>query len=195
MANSYQPWHSGVGRKHRPNREAELRYGTMASRLKFAKNRLSDMAITIGNVLAPILVDFVDKLEPFIETIADFVRDNPQVVKWLAALAGALVGIGAGLLVIGGALKGASILLGALQGIGGLIGIIAGIGLGPLLLIIAALVGGALLIIKYWDEIKAFFSGFWEGFSVETDDDKRCVCTRERRNRCALVDALGLFKD
>ena len=29
-------------------KEAELRYGTMASRLKFAKNRLNDMAITIG---------------------------------------------------------------------------------------------------------------------------------------------------
>ena len=175
-------------------REAELRYGTMASRLQFAKNRLNDMAITIGNVLAPILVDFVDKLEPFIETIADFVRDNPQVVKWLAALAGALVGIGGGLLVIGGALKGASILLGALQGIGGLIGIIAGIGLGPLLLIIGALVGGALLIIKYWDEIKAFFSGFWEGFSVETDGIKDAFA-RVKDEIMRVVDALGLFKD
>ena len=120
-------------------------------------------------------MDFVDKLEPFIETIADFVRDNPQVVKWLAALAGALVGIGGGLLVIGGALKGASILLGALQGIGGLIGIIAGIGLGPLLLIIGALVGGALLIIKHWDQIKLFFAGFWEGFTNKTDDVTACV--------------------
>ena len=125
------------------------------------------MAITIGNVLAPILVDFVDKLEPFIETIADFVRDNPQVVKWLAALAGALVGIGAGLLVIGGALKGASILLGALQGIGGLIGIIAGIGLGPIVAYYRRTRGRRIADNQVLGRNQSvLFDGFWEGFSV-----------------------------
>ena len=34
-------------------KEAELRYGTMASRLQFAKNRFNDLAITVGNILAP----------------------------------------------------------------------------------------------------------------------------------------------
>ena len=167
-------------------REAELRYGTMASRLQFAKNRLNDMAITIGNVLAPILVDFVDKLEPFIETIADFVRDNPQVVKWLAALAGALVGIGGGLLVIGGALKGASILLGALQGIGGLIGIIAGIGLGPLLAYYRRTRGRRIADNQVLGRNQSVLFGILGRVLSRNGRDKRCVCTRERRNhaRC-----------
>ena len=54
--------------------------------------------------------------------------------------------------------------------------------------------GGALLIIKYWDEIKAFFSGFWEGFSVETDGIKDAFA-RVKDEIMRVVDALGLFKD
>ncbi|WP_439327894.1 phage tail tape measure protein [Lonepinella sp. BR2357] len=33
----------------------------------------------------------------------------------------------------------------------------------PIGLIITALIAGALLIYKYWDQVKAFFSGFWTG--------------------------------
>ena len=92
-------------------REAELRYGTMASRLQFAKNRFNDLAITVGNILAPIMTDLVDRLEPLIENVAVWVEKHPGAVKWFAGLALALVAIGGGLLVIGGALKGAALLL------------------------------------------------------------------------------------
>ena len=80
------------------------------------------------------------------------------------------------LLVIGAALKGASILLGLVQGIVAVAGVIAGIGLGPLLLIIGALVGGALLIIKYWDRNQSVLFGILgRVLRTKTDDDKRCV--------------------
>ena len=150
-------------------REANLRYGTMASRFQFAKNRANDLAIEIGGVLAPIITDLVDRLEPLIKRVSEFVQEHPGAIKWLAGLAAGLVAIGGGLLVIGAALKAASLLLGFVKGIGAVIGGISLIGLGPFLLIIGALVGGALVIIKYWEEIKAFFAGFWEGFTNNTD--------------------------
>ena len=173
-------------------REAELRYGTMASRFQFAKNRANDLAIEIGGVLAPIITDLVDRLEPLIARVSEFVEANPGAIKWLAGLAAALVAIGGGLIAIGAAMKAASLLLGLVQGIGALISGVALVGLGPFLLIIGALVGGAILIIKYWDEIKAFFAGFWEGFVSETNGIQEAF-GRIRDEIMRVVDALGLF--
>ena len=97
------------------------------------------LAITVGGILAPIITDMVDRLEPLIEWVTDWVEKHPGAVKWLAGLALALVAIGGALLGIGVALKGASILLGLVQGIGAVaLVVIAGIGLGPLLLIIGS---------------------------------------------------------
>ena len=175
-------------------KEASLRYSTMASRFQFAKNRANDLAITVGGILAPIITDMVDRLEPLIEWVTDWVEKHPGAVKWLAGLALALVAIGGALLVIGAALKGASILLGLVQGIVAVAGVIAGIGLGPLLLIVAALVGGALLIIKHWDQIKLFFAGFWEGFTNKTDD-VTAAFGRLLAEAGELVDAFSLLTE
>ena len=174
-------------------REAELRYGTMASRFQFAKNRANDLAITVGGVLAPIITDLVDRLEPLIARVSEFVEANPGAIKWLAGLAAGLVAIGGGLIAIGVAMKAASLLLGLVQGIGALISGVALIGIGPFLLVIGALVGGAILIIKYWDEIKAFFTGFWEGFVSETGGIKDAFA-RVRDEIARVIDKLGLFK-
>ena len=175
-------------------REAELRYGTMASRLQFAKNRFNDLAITVGGILAPIVTDLVDRLEPLIEYVAEWVEKHPGAVKWFAGLAVALVAIGGALLTIGAALKGASILLSLVQGIVAIGSVIAGVGLGPLLIIIGALSAAALLIIEYWGEIKAFFAGFWKGFLDETDGIKNAFANvKDEITR--VIDKLGLFKD
>jgi tape measure domain-containing protein len=52
-----------------------------------------------------------------------------------------------------------------LRWIGAAIAAIGGIGLGPLLLIGAALAAAAVLVYKYWEPIKAFFKGVWEGLT------------------------------
>ena len=71
----------------------------MASRFQFAKNRANDLAIEIGGVLAPIITDLVDRLEPLIARVSEFVQEaNPGAIKWLAGLAAALVAIGGGLI-------------------------------------------------------------------------------------------------
>lgn len=57
-----------------------------------------------------------------------------------------------------------------LRWIGTAIAAIGGIGLGPLLLIGAAITAVALLVYKYWEPIKAFFKGVWEGLSTGLAD-------------------------
>ena len=172
VASSTRAWDENIAL----TREAELRYGTMASRLQFAKNRFNDLAITVGGILAPIVTDLVDRLEPLIEYVAEWVEKHPGAVKWFAGLAVALVAIGGALLTIGAALKGASILLSLVQGIRcDRRRIIAGIGLGPLLLIIGALAGAALLIVEYWGEIKGVFCGILEGVPGRNRRYQKCV--------------------
>ena len=95
-------------------KEASLRYSTMASRFQFAKNRANDLAITVGSILAPIITDMVDRLEPLIKRVSEWIEQHPTAVKWVAALALALAGLGVLLIAIGVAAKALSIVLGGL---------------------------------------------------------------------------------
>ena len=51
--------------------EANKRYGTTESKLRVARNRLNDVAITLGGPLADALVGALDAAEPLIEGAAD----------------------------------------------------------------------------------------------------------------------------
>ena len=53
----------------------------------------------------------------------------------------------------------------AWQGVAIAMAAMGAVGLGPLLLIGAALTAAALLVYKYWEPIKAFFKGLWEGLT------------------------------
>ena len=89
----------------------------------------------------------------------DWVAQHKELVKWLGLAAGA-----AGVLLV--ALGGLGIVAGAVgTGLSVLCGLFAAL-TWPVTLTIAALVGGAILIIKYWDQVKAFFTGVWQGFMV-----------------------------
>ena len=98
-------------------REAELRYGTMASRFQFAKNRANDLAITVGGVLAPIITDLVDRLEPLIARVSEFAEAHPEAVKWAAALALVVTGLGVAVIAFAVVAKAASIILGGLTAV------------------------------------------------------------------------------
>ena len=98
-------------------REAELRYGTMASRFQFAKNRGNDLAITIGGTLAPILTNMVDRLEPLIARVNEFAEAHPEAVKWAAALALVVTGLGVAVIAFAVVAKAASIILGGLTAV------------------------------------------------------------------------------
>ena len=86
-------------------REAELRYSTMASRLTFAKNRVMDLAVTVGGQLAPVIVDLVDRIEPLIGRITEWASRHPRLTRLLFAAALAVAGLGISLIGLGVALR------------------------------------------------------------------------------------------
>lgn len=68
------------------------------------KNSAKDIAISIGNVLLPILKDLLDKLKPIIEDVKNWMKENPELTKTIilagAAIGGLLMGLGSLLLIL-----------------------------------------------------------------------------------------------
>ena len=96
--------------------EAEERYKTTESQLKILWNRIKDVAITTGNVLAPALLDAIDAAEPFIKQIesgakafSEMDESQQRTILKMIALAAAIgpvsVGIGQVSMGVGGLLK------------------------------------------------------------------------------------------
>lgn len=134
--------------------EAHQRYETTESRLRMMWNRIKDVAITLGDALAPAVMDALDAAEPFIKSIENGAKafselDKEQqrailrFVGLVAAIGPASLAIGSlskgigGLLSVGSSLAG---LLGAASGGTGLLAKIAGLGMkGPVGLAVAGI--------------------------------------------------------
>lgn len=153
---------------------------------RFKLNAGAGMAAAFGK-LATVLTPVLNKL-------SDFAAAHPKLVGDLGLLAGAVLTATTALIGMKLAMAGGSWLLSFGGGIGSLGGIVRGIvpALGiargaimgmtlamrafslsllanPVGLVIGAIVGaivvGALVIRKYWEPIKAFFKGVWQGIS------------------------------
>lgn len=57
------------------------------------KSSFSDIAISVGNVLLPILTDIIDKIKPIIEGIKDWMKAHPGLTKAIVITAGAVGGL------------------------------------------------------------------------------------------------------
>ena len=174
-------------------REFTARLQTTAAQWQLAKNRASELAVNIGSALLPAVNALMKSAAPMVESFADFARDNPGVVKGvvgltlgIAALRVAVIGarlafvtakapilqaqklvakfraagavgelgsLGNAALRVGGVIRTAVMAVGAL-------------GAGPVALIVGALVAGALVVRKYWQPIRAFLGGMFEGFAI-----------------------------
>ncbi len=62
------------------------------------KTSFSDVAISVGNVLIPILKDIVDKITPIIQSVKDWIDEHPGLTKVIVIAAGVLGGL---LIVLG----------------------------------------------------------------------------------------------
>jgi TP901 family phage tail tape measure protein len=88
-------------------------------------NSFSDIAIIIGQELLPVLIDLGQDILPVAKAFAGFIKDNPKLVKIVAALA---IGIGA--------LGIAFTVLGSILGV---VGTVFGIVLSPIFLVVAGI--------------------------------------------------------
>jgi len=136
------------------------------------KASFKDIAISVGNVLLPVLTDLVEKIKPVIENIKAWMEEHPELTKIIIIATGAIGGL---LLVLGPLLM----MLPGLVVLGPMVGAAFTMMLGPVGLIIAgiaALIAIGVLVWKNWDTIKEkaveiwnnivnFFKDIWESIT------------------------------
>jgi TP901 family phage tail tape measure protein len=147
--------------------EVNTRNATFAAQWQMFKNKVVDVAITLGTALIPSLLKLMDAATPvlnFVVAAVDWFTNLPQPIQTtvlgILALAAALGPV----LFIGGKLLGT---VGSLITVfARLIPLIQAVGTSSMLAnpyvlaLIAALVATA-IIIKNWETIKRWFSDFW----------------------------------
>ena len=166
-------------------REFDTRMKALSSTWGILKNQLFNLNATIGNALAPTLDNLMKKTGRVVETIRNWIIAHPKLSSNLMIFVGA---IGGSLTIFGAfatilsfvlypvarlflGLSKLNILLpkfrSSMASVGG--SILRGL-LSPLKLLGFvfsttgfAIAATALLIYKFWNPIKAFFGGFWEG--------------------------------
>lgn len=89
--------------------EANKRYKTTESQIEILKNKITDLGIELGDLLTPIIRDYVipalEKLEEKLGTVINWFKElDPGWQKVILGVAGALVAIGPALMGIGTAM-------------------------------------------------------------------------------------------
>lgn len=86
--------------------EAEKRYGTTESQLKIMWNRIKDVAISLGDALAPAIMDAIDAAEPLIKKLEDgaqaFADMDEEQQQTILKLIGLTAAIGPASIAFGG---------------------------------------------------------------------------------------------
>ncbi len=121
------------------------------------KNSAKGIAISIGNVLLPILKDLLDKIKPIIESIKNWMAEHPQLTKVIIISAAAF---GVLLTVLGGFL----LILPGLIALTTTFGVAINAAIWPITLIalgIAALIVVGILLWKNWDKISEMAKKIW----------------------------------
>lgn len=139
--------------------EASLRYETMASKMSQLKERFTEIAISIGEMLMPYVEKLMGYIESLIEKWNGLDSEQQKTIITIAAIAAA---VGPILLVI-------SSVIGAIETIVGAIGTVLSMGgalltflatpAGLIALIVAAIALLAVAIYENWDAITAWVQG------------------------------------
>jgi len=115
--------------------------------------------LAIGQAFEPLLKQFLPRAIAFVGQLTDWVQRNQEMIqKWVPRI----------LMVVGafGALVGVGITLSLVSTALGAIGAAIAALFSPIGLLVAAVAGAVVLIVKYWDEIKTWLTGFaqwmWE---------------------------------
>ncbi|SCX38542.1 phage tail tape measure protein [Lysinibacillus fusiformis] len=162
-----QAWEENVALTN----EAEQRYKTTESQLIILKNKITDIGITLGSILIPMVLKVVEMIEPWIEKFANLSEGTQKVILVLGGIAAA---IGPVILVIGALVSSIGSIVSAFGAVALVIGEAGGLAAflatkfaflgtifsaltGPIGLTVMALVTGAILIYKNWEPISEFF--------------------------------------
>lgn len=150
--------------------EAEKKYATTANELRTLWNRVTDLGITLGGALLPVLRDgisVVEKLIPFLEAGANAFAALPEPVRLVAVgIAGLAAAIGPILIALGGLaalLAPLAPLFAALVPTIAAVGAILGSLAVPIAAVVAAVAGLTIVWVKWGDDIKRVTVEAWDG--------------------------------
>lgn len=148
------------------NGQAEAMAATMQDNLNgqmtILKSQLQELAISMGNLLMPMIRDIVGKIQELVNWLNSLDDEQKKHIMQVAAIVAA---VGPVLLIIGKVIIGIGSLISAVGTIAGAIGALIPILMGPvgiIALIVAAIVALGVIIYKNWDDIKAWAQGVWE---------------------------------
>lgn len=147
-------------------KEAAERYKTTESQMEIARNKMQDVGITIGETLAPHLINLIDKITEVVEWFGNLDQGAQEQIIKMAALAATIgpvisvagkltSGLGGLFGTVSKVTKGVSVFSKAIQGGSSVIKAL-GIALGPGGIVIAgmaAFAAAAVLIYQNWDKI------------------------------------------
>lgn len=90
--------------------EAETKYATTASQIQIAKNKITDLSITFGNELLPVIADVLESSGPLVELLKDMLKGfadlSPETKKFIFTLGAIAIAGGPVLTLAGGLTKG-----------------------------------------------------------------------------------------
>lgn len=166
-------------------REFQTRMTTLSAKWQLFKNRLFNVNSSVGASLKDTMTSLMDGVGYLLDKIQTWIDKHPKltstIAKTAAAIGGSLSLLGALSLALSFILYPAARLFlglsklnvilpkfsGYLSSAGRLIlrGLLSPLKLLPYILSLsgAAFIGAGLLIYKFWQPIKAFFGGFWDG--------------------------------
>lgn len=139
-------------------KEAETRYGTLASKLSILWNNVKNLAISFGNLLTPA----IDKVTAIIQKAIQWINglDDSQK-KTLVTILGIAAAIGPVLLIIGKVISIISTLMGIIKAVKtALIALNAVLAANPIVLIVAAIAALVAAFIYLWNNCEQF-RNFW----------------------------------
>ena len=180
----------GEEAKNSMSREFNARLKTTAAQWQITKNRASELGVAIGGALLPAINSVMKSVAPMVESFAEFAQRNPGVVKGVVGTALAVSGLRVAAL---GAAYAWTLAKGPVLSVMGFIArwratgaiaamgrfgpiamriatvvrtvgaAIAAIGGGPIAIVVGALTVAALVVRKYWEPIKAWIGGMFDG--------------------------------
>ncbi|WP_272524378.1 phage tail tape measure protein [Providencia sp. PROV216] len=176
---------ANMGAEGEADKNAKVKIDNLKGDLKQLQSAWEDLGIEIQENVDSPLRRVTQSLTDFIGKVGQWMKEHPKMTQALAvggiAIAtlvtalGALALAAAAVIVPFAAMRLSLFMLTGAQGFGGLmvagsnaINLIGGgfsLLLSPVGLFVAAIVAAGVLIYQYWEPIKAFFGGFWDGFT------------------------------
>ncbi|ECC3382356.1 phage tail tape measure protein [Salmonella enterica subsp. enterica] len=136
-------------------KEYAARAATTENQLLLLQNQTKAISSTLGETFLPSVNEGIKAMEPFIEDVRTFVRENPEVVKSIAKIGLALLSFG----VAVGTLSRLTKIMGSVMK------------MTPAKGLITLLVGGAYLIIDNWETVGPVIKNVW----VEVDKVAKAI--------------------